>query len=125
MAGGRNSRFPKPNSFLKVLDNGAFALARGALDGSEGIVVKEPSRVDNATNSKSGSPNHSGNEVDVHHDPDASGAASCKVEFPAVEKLLKVGQFADDFADDISAHESEVPGVGCGLRRGRSSCGVT
>jgi len=124
LASCRNFGLPKPDALLKVLHDGAFALAGRALDGRERVVVKKPARVDDAADSKAGAPDHTGHEVDVEHDPDAAGAAPSEVELPPEEKLLKVGELSDDLADDVAAVESEVARVGGGLGGGRASDGV-
>jgi len=105
LAACRNSGLPKSNALLEVLDDGALALAGRALDGGERIVVEKPAGVDDAADAESGSTDHPRDEVDVHHDPYAAGAASGEVEFPAEEELLEVGQLPDDLSDNVPAHE--------------------
>ena len=125
MAGRRYSCLPQSDALLEVLDDGALALAGRTLDGRERVVVEEPSGIDDSADAKSGSTNHAGHRIDVHHDADTSGAASRQVEFSSEKQLLKVGQLADDFAYDVAAHEGEVAGIGGGFGRGRTAAGVS
>ena len=115
LAGSWNFGLPKSDTLLEILHHRAFPFPGRALDGGERVVVEEPAGVHDPSNAKSGSTDHPCHEVNVEHDPDAAGAASGEVEFPAEKKLLEVGQFSNDLSDNVAAVEGEVAGVGGGL----------
>ena len=115
-----NTSLPEPDSLLEILDDWALALAAGAL-GREGVVVEEPTGINDTADTEAGAADHASHGVDIHHDADSTGTTTGKVELCAEKELLKIGKFTNNLPDDVATHEGQVSGLGCGLRRGRST----